>query len=71
MATNRIISAKDHASVQISIPHVDKDGHLNGHSSTVALCGYVRSQGKADQALNKILQDEGFTTAFPEYQTAK
>ena len=56
--------------MQIQIPHVDKDGHLNGQSTTVALCGFVRGQGKSDQALNKILQEGKFVTAFPEYQTS-
>ncbi|CAL5014017.1 unnamed protein product [Urochloa decumbens] len=31
-ATNRIITAKDHASVQINIGHLDENGLYDGHS---------------------------------------
>lgn len=43
-ATNRLITAKDHASVQINIGHVDENGVYNGHFSTFALCGFIRAQ---------------------------
>lgn len=43
-ATNRLITAKDHASVQINVGHLDENGVYNGHFSTFALCGYVRAQ---------------------------
>lgn len=69
-ATNRIIQAKDHASVQITIPHVDKEGHLTNETTVIALSGFVRAQGRSDAALNKMMQEGGFVTAFPEYETA-
>ncbi len=68
VASNRIISAKDHASVQFQIPHVDKDGHLNGQFTTVAFSGFVRGQAGSDAALNKVAQEGGFVSAFPEYE---
>ncbi|KOM27919.1 hypothetical protein LR48_Vigan468s008100 [Vigna angularis] len=43
-ATNRLITAKDHASVQINIGHVDENGIYNGQFSTFALCGFIRAQ---------------------------
>ncbi|KAL6510955.1 Small ribosomal subunit protein eS21y [Orobanche gracilis] len=44
-ATNRLITSKDHASVQINIGHLDENGrYINGQFSTFALCGYVRAQ---------------------------
>ncbi|VAH26660.1 unnamed protein product [Triticum turgidum subsp. durum] len=43
-ATNRIITAKDHASVQINIGHVDANGLYNGSFTTFALSGFVRAQ---------------------------
>lgn len=43
-ATNRLITAKDHASVQVNIGHVDENGVYNGHFSTFALCGFIRAQ---------------------------
>ncbi len=67
VASNRIISAKDHASVQFFIPHVDKEGHLNGQQTAVAFSGFIRGQGGSDAALNKIAQEQEFVTAFPEY----
>ncbi|CAL5188044.1 unnamed protein product [Lathyrus oleraceus] len=43
-ATNRLITAKDHASVQINVGHLDESGVYNGHFSTFALCGFTRAQ---------------------------
>ncbi|KAK2397841.1 40S ribosomal protein S21 [Trifolium repens] len=43
-ATNRLITAKDHASVQINIGHLDESGLYNGQFSTFALCGFTRAQ---------------------------
>ncbi len=54
--------------MQFQVPHVDKDGHLNGQFTTVAFCGFVRGQGGSDAALNKIAQEGGFVNAFPEYE---
>ncbi|KAL5140988.1 40S ribosomal protein S21 [Glycine soja] len=55
-ATNRLITAKDHASVQVNIGHVDENGVYNGHFSTFALCGFIRAQGDADSALDRLWQ---------------
>ena len=41
--TNRLIEAKDHASVQINIGHLDQSGVYNGKYTTVALSGFVRN----------------------------
>ncbi|KAL9259360.1 Small ribosomal subunit protein eS21-like protein [Drosera capensis] len=43
-ATNRLITAKDHASVQINIGHLDENGVYNNTFSTFALSGFVRAQ---------------------------
>ena len=43
-ATNRIITAKDHASVQINIGHLDANGLYDGRFTTFALSGFVRAQ---------------------------
>ncbi|RVW55913.1 40S ribosomal protein S21-2 [Vitis vinifera] len=64
-ATNRLITSKDHASVQINIGHVDEDGVFTGQFSTFALCGFVRAQlktsnpgsnGDADSAVDRLWQ---------------
>ncbi|KAG9446045.1 hypothetical protein H6P81_012173 [Aristolochia fimbriata] len=55
-ATNRLITSKDHASVQINIGHLDESGIYTGQLSTFALCGFVRAQGDADSALDRLWQ---------------
>ncbi|KAF8455891.1 ribosomal protein S21e [Terfezia claveryi] len=60
-ATNRIIKAKDHASIQISVGKVDENGRYTGSQDTItyALSGFVRSQGEADDSLNHLAQRDG------------
>jgi len=54
-ATGRLITAKDHASVQINIGHVDENGHIvPGQQTTYALCGFVRTRGESDDSLNRL-----------------
>ncbi|KAI4351063.1 hypothetical protein L6164_005448 [Bauhinia variegata] len=55
-ATNRLITSKDHASVQINVGHLDENGIYNGHFSAFALCGFIRAQGDADSALDRLWQ---------------
>ncbi|CAN6287184.1 unnamed protein product, partial [Urochloa humidicola] len=55
-ATNRIITAKDHASVQINIGHLDENGLYDGRFTTFALSGFVRAQGDADSSLDRLWQ---------------
>ncbi|CAL5357608.1 unnamed protein product [Camellia sinensis] len=43
-ATNRLITAKDHASVQLNVGHLDENGIYTGQFTTFALCGFVRAQ---------------------------
>jgi small subunit ribosomal protein S21e len=59
-ATNRIIKAKDHASVQISIAKVDENGRYTGENHTFALSGFVRAMGESDDAMNRLAQRDGF-----------
>jgi small subunit ribosomal protein S21e len=54
-ATGRLITAKDHASVQINIGHVDENGHIiPGQQTTYALCGFVRTRSESDDCLNRL-----------------
>jgi len=41
--TNRLITATDHASIQINIGHLDDSGLYTGQFTTIALSGFVRS----------------------------
>ena len=63
-ATNRIIKAKDHASVQISIAKVDESGKaIAGENHVYALSGFVRAMGESDDALNRLAQRDGLLKA--------
>merc|ERR1712087_117569 len=53
-ATNRLIHSKDKASVQLNIGHVNADGVYTGEWTTMALCGFIRAQGEADGALDRL-----------------
>merc|ERR1712216_1047783 len=55
-ATNRLIHAKDRASVQINVGHADQNGVYTGEFTTFAMCGFVRAQGESDQHLDRHRQ---------------
>jgi small subunit ribosomal protein S21e len=59
-ATNRIIKANDHASVQISVGKVDENGRYTGENQTYALCGFIRARGESDDSLNRLAQRDGY-----------
>lgn len=54
--TNKLITAKDHRSVQLNIGHIDENGLYTGSFSTFALCGQVRAKGDSDSALDILWQ---------------
>jgi hypothetical protein len=58
-STDRLITSKDHASVQINIVDVDSNGRALNTSTTLALCGQVRSQGESDDAINRLATKAG------------
>ncbi|GAB5356153.1 hypothetical protein AAMO2058_000266700 [Amorphochlora amoebiformis] len=66
-ATNRLIAAKDHASVQINIGHVDSNGSYTNEYSTFALCGYIRFKGRADDAINRLAAEAGLMRAMSSF----
>jgi len=60
-ATNRLITANDHACVQVNIGHVNANGVLvPGEFTSFILSGYIRQKGESDDALNKLAQKAGF-----------
>ena len=61
-ATNRLINAKDSASVQIDVAEVDENGKINGKKRTIALAGFMRSRGEADACINRLLHDMDLLT---------
>lgn len=52
--TNRLIAAKDHASVQLNVARVNADGVYTGESDVYALAGYIRGKGEADMAITEL-----------------
>lgn len=58
-ATNRLVTAKDHAAVQLNVGKVDNNGRLTGEVETFALCGFIRGKGLGDDALNRLVRERG------------
>ena len=57
--TDKLITSKDDASVQISICDLNEDGTINlGKSNVVTICGFVRSVGESDTAVDKVLREK-------------
>jgi small subunit ribosomal protein S21e len=53
--TNKLITAKDHASVQLNIGHLNEEGIYQNHFTTFALAGKVRAQVSAGQAVGWVV----------------
>ncbi|KAA8498324.1 40S ribosomal protein S21 [Porphyridium purpureum] len=58
-ATNRILTAKDHSSVQINVGLVDEDGRYTGEYETIALCGMIRGKGLGDDSIYRLAKQKG------------
>ncbi|WVW84839.1 hypothetical protein I302_106874 [Kwoniella bestiolae CBS 10118] len=59
-ATGRLITATDHASIQIQVADVDADGKaIKGQGQTIAICGRIRAQGDSDDSINRIATKQG------------
>lgn len=55
--TNRLIKAKDHASVQINVANVDPvTGIMTGDSKVFCLTGYIRFKCEGDMALTDLVR---------------
>ncbi|KAH9951232.1 40S ribosomal protein S21 [Amylocystis lapponica] len=67
-ATNRLITSKDHASVQLSIVDVDADGRALPTSTTFALSGEVRAMGESDDSINRLATKAGLLRNVWSYQ---
>ena len=59
-ASNRIIGAKDHASIQINLADVDKvTGRFNGQHKTYAIRGAIRRMGESDDCILRLAKNDG------------
>ena len=57
--TNKLITAKDHAAVQINVGHLNSEGIFTGATTTLALAGNVRAWGAADTAVDLLWKVRG------------
>merc|ERR1712183_471878 len=58
-SSGRIIGAKDHASVQLSIIDVDENGRALTTSKAYTICGEIRKMGESDDCVNRLAMDSG------------
>ncbi|XP_053208151.1 40S ribosomal protein S21-like [Panonychus citri] len=59
-SSNRIIHAKDHASIQLNIAKVDESGlMIPNQSSVYAICGDLRRMGESDDCLLRLAKRDG------------
>merc|ERR1711974_453152 len=59
-ASNRIIAAKDNASIQMVIADVDeKTGRVLPTYKTYAICGAIRRMGESDDCINRLTKKDG------------
>jgi small subunit ribosomal protein S21e len=59
-ASNRIIYAKDYASIQINLAEVDETtGRMTGQNRTYAICGEIRRMGESDDCLIQLAKRDG------------
>ncbi|KAK2194183.1 hypothetical protein NP493_2g20014 [Ridgeia piscesae] len=59
-ASNRIIQAKDHASIQMNIAEVDPTtGRMTGQYKTYAICGAIRRMGESDDCIIGLAKRDG------------
>merc|ERR1711944_74290 len=58
-ASNRIIAAKDTASIQLIIADVDeKTGRMLSTNKTYAICGAIRRMGESDDCINRLAKKD-------------
>lgn len=62
-ASIHIISAKDHASIQINVTEVDLvTGWFNGKFKTYAICRAIRRMVKSDDSVSHLVKADGIVS---------
>lgn len=62
-SSNRIIYAKDHASVQLNVADVDPEtGRMTGTSKMYAICGAIRRMGESDDCILRLAKKDGLVS---------
>lgn len=67
-ATNRLITAKDYASIQINVADVDENGVAQSTSTKFAISGQVRAMGESDDSINRLATQAGLLRNVWSYQ---
>lgn len=58
-ASNRIIHAKDHASIQLNFVDVDEStGRMLDTYKTYAICGEIRRMGESDDCIARLAKKD-------------
>ncbi|XP_057625100.1 40S ribosomal protein S21-like [Chionomys nivalis] len=61
--SNRIIGAKDHASIQMNVAEVDRvTGRFNGQFKTYAICGTISRMGESDNSILRLAKADGIVS---------
>lgn len=64
-ASNRLIHAKDHASVQLVIADVDPaTGRAGDAAKMYVVCGAIRRMGESDDCIVRLTKKDGILTKF-------
>ncbi|RXK40058.1 30S small subunit ribosomal protein S21e [Tremella mesenterica] len=59
-SSDRLVTAKDHAAIQISVADVNAEGKaVKGSGTTIVICGRIRAQGDSDDSINRIATKDG------------
>merc|ERR1711924_186458 len=62
-ATNRLLSSKDHAAVQLNVGQVDQYGIYTNEYVVYCLSGAIRRQGASDFGLCRLAVRDGLMNA--------
>ncbi|OWR46092.1 Ribosomal protein S21 [Danaus plexippus plexippus] len=64
-ASNRLIHAKDHASVQLVIADVDPaTGRATDSSKMYVICGAIRRMGESDDCIVRLTKKDGILIKY-------
>ncbi|XP_044586245.1 40S ribosomal protein S21 [Cotesia glomerata] len=59
-SSNRIIHAKDHASIQLTLADVDPiTGRMTDTHKMYAICGSIRRMGESDDCIVRLAKKDG------------
>ena len=57
-ATGKLITSKDHSSVQFNVGEVNAKGLFTGKRKAYAFSGFVRSSGESNSSLERLVREQ-------------